>query len=474
MRKAYENLINDGIQFAKSDYALWLRSRDKRMEAVHWFVAEGEFAQAYETINIRLKKELDAAIEEFRQGGADTEFAQSLNEMRSKFETLQNIFTTTEEPLSFLKMATCYTLFGPIYAMYRTVKFDVRIFVVALLGTVAVTFIGTMIPNPNVSFAIVFGLAAMLIWFFAIFVADILNRQKFIGACRLWVKLAPHPKLEERAAIFSRSQDILNASSKSATLIIPVLVSILGAAATGYAANAGMHGELPYQVEERKKLEEQQRLEEQKRLEEQRKLEAEQKRLEEQQKREEQKKLEEQKRLEEQRKREEEKAEKERQAAAAKQDSGQAGEFKQSIGGLKIGQTLAQVQAALGKENNRKSGLVPGTTNYEYSDLTVMVDGNGFVNGVVTSSGRFATDGGLKQGASLKDVIKTYGDICSIYSTNGQTLYEYPFNSSGGRTAVVRFAVKNGVVEYISLREVTGKDRDTILSKLRKIPDDMR
>ena len=62
--KAYEKVISDGIRFAKTDYAFYLKSHDKRLEAMRYFIADGEFTEAYEVINIKVKSEIDETLEE--------------------------------------------------------------------------------------------------------------------------------------------------------------------------------------------------------------------------------------------------------------------------------------------------------------------------------------------------------------------------------------------------------------------------
>ena len=216
--KAYEKIISDNIKFAKTDYAFYLKAHDKRLEAMRYFIADGEFAEAYEVINIRVKSEIDETLEEMKKGGADSEFAFSLNAMKNNFETLQNIFTFQETPLTFWGMAWRYTMFGPIYAIYHTIKLNLKAFIIALVFTIALTFAGIFSGHGGAAFTF-----ALLSWTISTLVADIARRNKFISCCKLWTKLYPHSKLAEKNNIFANSQKIINYSPKSWTLVIPIL-----------------------------------------------------------------------------------------------------------------------------------------------------------------------------------------------------------------------------------------------------------
>ena len=60
-------------------------------------------------------------------------------------------------------------------------------------------------------------------------------------------------------------------------------------------------------------------------------------------------------------------------------------------------------------------------------------------------------------------MIAAYGRRGAVYEDNGLTLYEYPYVSAGGNLAVMRFAVKDNAVEYISLR-LANEEREHILA----------
>ena len=221
-RKAYEKVIADNIQFSKTDYANYLRSHNKRMEAVHYFVADGAFSDAYETINITIKKEIDNAVEEFKKGAADSEFAASLKLMKSQYPVLQDIFDFKEEPLTYWKMSILYSIIGPIYALYHTVKLNTTYFAGALIGIIGLSVITGIFSNkPEIG--IFTFMIALCIWTIILLIVDILRRRRFIAARELYPKLQPHPNLEEKAALFGGKVWFKNHSS-SWTLIIPFLI----------------------------------------------------------------------------------------------------------------------------------------------------------------------------------------------------------------------------------------------------------
>ena len=127
-------------------------------------------------------------------------------------------------------------------------------------------------------------------------------------------------------------------------------------------------------------------------------------------------------------------------------------DFPLSIGKLKIGDSIERVKEILGTSNEiRVSEDLPDTFFYEYDDVVVTVKNN-LVMGIATYTAAVADSKGIRQGDSLDKVIAAYGaGGWEVESEDGATFYEYPFESERG-TFVMRFAIKNDVVEYISLR----------------------
>ena len=215
--RAYEKVISDNIRFAKTDYAFYLKSCDRRFEAMRYFIADGEFAEAYEVVNITLKAEIDVAVEEIRNGGANTEFSFSLNLMKNNFEILQNIFKFSKVPFTFFGMAWRYTLFGPFYAIYHTAKINLTAFLVALVWLLVSTATGIFFNHGGAAFTF-----ALFVWMMSTLIADLLRRNKFISCCILWNELTPHPKLAEKKNVFADSKKIIAQSQKIWTMIFPI------------------------------------------------------------------------------------------------------------------------------------------------------------------------------------------------------------------------------------------------------------
>ncbi len=127
-------------------------------------------------------------------------------------------------------------------------------------------------------------------------------------------------------------------------------------------------------------------------------------------------------------------------------------DFQRSIGGLRFGDSIETMQKIFGTAKEiRVAKDLPDTFYYEYDDVVVTVKNN-FVTGIATYTAAVADDKGIRQGDSLDKVLATYGaGGWEVDGDDGTTFYEYPFESERG-TFVMRFAVKNNAVEYISLR----------------------
>lgn len=129
-----------------------------------------------------------------------------------------------------------------------------------------------------------------------------------------------------------------------------------------------------------------------------------------------------------------------------------------SLGGLKFGDSIETMQKIFGTAKEiRVAKDLPDTFYYEYTDVVVTVKDN-FVTGIATYTAAVADDKGIRQGDSLDKVLAAHGtEGWQVEGDDGTTFYEYPFESERG-TFVMRFAIKNNVVEYISLR--LDSDRD--------------
>ena len=120
------------------------------------------------------------------------------------------------------------------------------------------------------------------------------------------------------------------------------------------------------------------------------------------------------------------------------------------------------------EQQTQPAQTTPGNFYYEYADAVVCVN-NGAIISVATYTDKFQTERGIRQGDSLSAVLDAYDRVCSVTSFDDLTLYEYPFEMGHGDYAVVRFAVKNDSIKYISLRRVSGNEINEILSAKRSL-----
>ena len=74
------------------------------------------------------------------------------------------------------------------------------------------------------------------------------------------------------------------------------------------------------------------------------------------------------------------------------------------------------------------------------------------VTAFVSKNAMAKTGRGIGEGNSVQDVLAAYGKADMIMEYDGYLLYEYRFTSANGRNCLLRFAMKNGTVSYISGR----------------------
>ena len=137
-------------------------------------------------------------------------------------------------------------------------------------------------------------------------------------------------------------------------------------------------------------------------------------------------------------------------------------EFNLSLGKIKLGDSTEVVHEIFGREEKVTPAETPNHRHCKYKSILVTFAGNAVV-GLVSYGDEIATERGLHQGTPLDEVIAAYGRRAAVYEHEELTLYEYPYVSAGGNLAVMRFAVKDNAVEYISLR-LANEEREHILA----------
>ncbi len=126
-------------------------------------------------------------------------------------------------------------------------------------------------------------------------------------------------------------------------------------------------------------------------------------------------------------------------------------EFNLSLGKLKLGDSIEVMHEIFGREDRLTPSERPNVHHREYKNIVVTFSGDSII-GLVSYSSEIQTERGIHEGSTLDEVISAYGRRAAVYKANEVTLYEYLYESAQGNLAVMRFAVKNNVVEYISLR----------------------
>lgn len=140
-----------------------------------------------------------------------------------------------------------------------------------------------------------------------------------------------------------------------------------------------------------------------------------------------------------------------------------------SLGGLSLGDSVEKMHALFGREERLTPSKTPNHRHYEYKKMVVTFDEDK-ICGLVTYTDEIKTESGVRQGDSIDKVIEIYGRRCSVIQNGGNIFYEYPYEFDNKNFAVIRFAIKGGVIEYISLRTVEdAQEKNWILANVRTI-----
>lgn len=134
-----------------------------------------------------------------------------------------------------------------------------------------------------------------------------------------------------------------------------------------------------------------------------------------------------------------------------KKNSPQSSSVEMSLGGIAIGDTKNRVYSMLGRESRISYEGSYSDPRYQYPNMEVVMSGN-IVTAFVSKNAMAKTGRGIGEGNSVQDVLAAYGKADMIMEYDGYLLYEYRFTSANGRNCLLRFAMKNGTVSYISGR----------------------
>ena len=249
VRKAYMQVIEDKIDFAELEFAKYLKAHDQKEEALEHFIAGKNFKEAYDLVNIKDEEEIAQSIEAFKKGGADTEFAMSLNLMKSNFSLLKDLFSFEEQPLTYFGLSWRYAILGPVYAMFRTLHENRAFFFGALLGTVVAGLATGYFTNFGILGVLASTMLFLFLWTMSSLVSDVKRRQKFVAACELYTQISPHPEIEKMSSVFANSDKIKTTSKKSGFLILPIITYIFFAFAIFVTVNQEYEAERQAQLE---------------------------------------------------------------------------------------------------------------------------------------------------------------------------------------------------------------------------------
>lgn len=137
--------------------------------------------------------------------------------------------------------------------------------------------------------------------------------------------------------------------------------------------------------------------------------------------------------------------------AAVAQVTQVASESDLTLGDVSIGYNRDDVYSLLGKERKITDPDNTGHLRYQYPEMEVVIT-RGKVTGFVSNTAKVATPRGIRQGDSLQKVLNAYGEPYAQSNFDDLTLYEYKMRSLDYNECLLRFAVKNGKVDYISAR----------------------
>ena len=123
-----------------------------------------------------------------------------------------------------------------------------------------------------------------------------------------------------------------------------------------------------------------------------------------------------------------------------------------SMGALTIGDSADKVYKILGQPNITRQGT-QGRTYLAYKDIEVILY-QGKIFTMISQTPKFSTPRGIREGSTINDVFREYGNDYKLSHYDNEELYEYFINSVDGSPCWLRFAVLNSDVKvyYISIR----------------------
>ena len=217
----YQRLIQEKVQMAEYDYAVYLSKIEKSDEAIHWFVQAGDYRSAYVEVDILDKKKIEHAVKVFQDARVlDNVYKDSLLVIRDNFKGVKGLFAC-RRTLSFLGMSWRYSVFSAFYAFYRAFKLSKLLFISGLLGYVFIAVTG-IVEEAWYSYA-----WWSLLWTAIMLLIDIWRRNRWLNGCQLWEKIEKHRQLAVLNSIFYESKEILSRKPRKNSLVVAFSILLI-------------------------------------------------------------------------------------------------------------------------------------------------------------------------------------------------------------------------------------------------------
>ncbi len=215
----FKKAIQEQIEKAENDYALFLKNEGREQEAVKWYIKAGEYEIAYNLTDITEKKNIDESIDclTLQTGSGKDIYLSSLISMKDEFKILKTLFRLKPEK-SFYTMSILYVVFNQFYMLYRAFKIS-KIFFFFILSIIIVGGIFEVKISLMLSFAFMIVMIGI----------DIRKRIKWLNGCRLWNKATSYNKIIHRQLleVGETFKDAEKVSSKNSGIWAPISLMIL-------------------------------------------------------------------------------------------------------------------------------------------------------------------------------------------------------------------------------------------------------
>ena len=217
----YQRLIQEKVQMAEYDYAVYLSKIEKSDEAIHWFVQAGDYRSAYAEVDILDKKKIEHAVKVFQDAMVlENVYKDSLLVIRDNFKGVKGLFAC-RRTLSFLGMSWRYSVFSAFYAFYRAFKLSKLLFISGLLGYVFIAVTG-IVEEAWYSYA-----WWSILWTAIMLLIDIWRRNRWLKGCQLWEKIEKHRQLAVLNSIFYDSKEILSRKPRKNSLVVAFSILLI-------------------------------------------------------------------------------------------------------------------------------------------------------------------------------------------------------------------------------------------------------